>query len=190
MVTTDETVYNLVDFETHLAEFSNKDTWGVDQSLFVNGKNDQTWARQAGFLASYSEMGTILRAAPIAGIHRTTVTWWAHEDHMGFNARFQAAKAHFVERLEDIAFQRILRPDGKNRTGGDVLVITMLNAHAPEKYKQNVVVVDETPKRVAAKLAELAKQDAEERKTAEKLEELHRSENITAIERMREKGTG
>jgi hypothetical protein len=42
--------------------------------------NKQCWVRQEAFLAAYGELGTILHAARVAGIHRDTVNKWISAD--------------------------------------------------------------------------------------------------------------
>ncbi|MCH8129245.1 MAG: hypothetical protein IIC70_05010, partial [Acidobacteria bacterium] len=72
--------------------------------------------------------------------------------------------AAFADELENIAMDRIRNPEG--RLGSDILLITMLNAHKPEKYRTGIVVVDEVPKAVAAKLAKMAQEDKDQRDSA------------------------
>lgn len=180
----DPTEYDAAHFEGLIATFKDYEAWGIDVTASNTVKNN-VLMHQTGFLAHFSELGTILKASAASGINRITYQRWTTDDKYGFNARMQAARGNFLERLEDIAFHRILHPDGRNRTGGDILVITMLNAHAPEKYRTGIVVVDETPKAVAAKLAKMAAEDKEERDQAPAAT---RADNITAIERMRASG--
>lgn len=182
-----ETEYDGAHFDGLIATFQEYEAWGIHPTVSDDHQNAVTLARQTGFLAHFSECGTILKASQAASVHRSTIYDWMQNDKFGFNLRMQAARGNFLERLEDIAFHRILHPDGRNRTGGDVLVITMLNAHAPEKYRTGIVVVDETPKAVAAKLAKLAQEDKEERDQAPAAT---RADNITMIERMREGAKG
>ncbi len=111
--------------------------------------------RQEKFLRLFVEHGTITWAAEAAGIHRDTVYDWQHTDANGFAARFQSAQRGFADSLEHKAFWRIEHPEG-NR-GGDVLLITMLNAHLPDKYRPNAVVSDETARETLRALREAAK---------------------------------
>ena len=161
-ITTDSG-YSGVHFDQLLASFSDYEAWGIDVTECDTVKN-QVLMHQTGFLASFAECGTILKAAAHSGMSRMQVHRWITDDKHSFNIRMTAARASSLDRLEDIAFERILHPSG--RIGSDVLVITMLNAHAPEKYRTGIVVVDETPKAVAAKLAKFAQEDREERERA------------------------
>jgi len=110
--------------------------------------------RQERFLRLFVEHGTITWAAEAAGINRDTVYDWQHTD-ASFVARFQSAQRGFADSLEHKAFWRLDHPEG-NR-GGDVLMITMLNAHMPDKYRPNAVVSDETARETLRALREAAK---------------------------------
>ena len=176
-----EPEYNGVHFDELLRSFNDYEVWGIDVSERDTVKNG-VLMRQTGFLASFSERGTILKAAAAAGISPMTVHRWTTDDKHGFNARMTAAGGNFLGRLEDMAFERILHPSG--RIGSDILMITMLNAHAPEKYRTGIVVVDEVPKAVAAKLAKMAQEDKDQRDQAPAAV---RADNVTQLEQMRNK---
>lgn len=122
--------------------------------------------RQERFLRLFVEHGTILGAAEAAGIARDTVGDWQRRDVEGFVARFQVARDTFADTLERKAFWRIEHPEG-NR-GGDVLLITMLNAHLPDKYRPNAVVSDETARETLRALREAAKAPKPTPKEAER----------------------
>ena len=153
---------------------------GVDFHSLTTAEKKQS-VNQYLFLQSYSKAGTNTAAAKSVGITVHAVGIWKREDQLGFNARFAKAVEAFADELENIAMARINAPEG-NR-GGDVLLITMLNAHRPEKYRTGIVVVDETPKAVAAKLAKMAQEDREEREAGPAPS---RADNITQLERMRQ----
>ena len=69
----------------------------------------------------------------------------------------------------------------------------LMNGNMPEKYKQNnMVVVDETPKKVAAMLAKMAQADREERESSQfaATSQDRRSavaDNVTQLEQMRQR---
>ena len=86
--------------------------------------------RQDDFLRAYAATGTIRKAAEIVGIHRSTVSMWQKDDF--FRDRFMESKVDFREQLEELAFQRLREQGAKDNP---VLLITMLNAHYPEKYR-------------------------------------------------------
>lgn len=154
---------------------------GLDFTALGGQKKLQA-ANQHAFLSAYEFSGTLAASAKAAGVTRQAVWLWKQDDALGFNARFAKVVEAFADELENIAMDRIRKPEG--RLGSDILLITMLNAHKPEKYRTGIVVVDETPKAVAAKLAKMAQEDKQER---EKALETTRADNITAIEQMRNK---
>lgn len=152
---------------------------GIDFNSLEERKKSQA-VNQRTYLHAYAYSGTQASAANAAGITVQAVALWKQDDALGFNARFSKAVEAFADELENIAMDRIRNPEG--RLGSDILLITMLNAHKPEKYRTGIVVVDETPKAVAAKLAKMAQEDKTER---ERAPAATRADNITAIEQMR-----
>ena len=156
--------------------------YGVDLSV-LSAQQKLTWELQERFLDAYAGRGTKATTATRVGIHRKTVQWWEDHDLHHFNERFRIAQEHFNNVLEDKALELALglKP-GQNVTPLAIL----MNGNMPEKYKQNnMVVVDETPKKVAAKLAQMAQEDAEERKAGRSA--VTRQDNITQLEQMRAK---
>ncbi len=153
---------------------------GIDYTALGAQKKRQA-ANQHAFLRAYEFNGTETAAAKAVGITWEAVRLWKRDDSLSFNTRFPKAIEAFANGLEDIAMARIREPQGYR--GSDVLLLAMLNAHKPEKYRTGIIVVDETPKAVAAKLAAMARDDKEERESAPAAT---RADNITAIEKMRE----
>ena len=153
----------------------------IDYATLPTAKKKQAGNQQA-FLSAYAYCGTQTKAAEAAGLSRDVVTLWKQDDALGFNARFSKAVEAFADELENIAMDRIRNPEG--RLGSDILLITMLNAHKPEKYRTGIVVVDEVPKAVAAKLAKMAQEDKEQRDSAPAAV---RADNVTQLEQMRAK---
>ena len=139
---------NTETYETALAEY------GIEYTA-LSLQEKETLARQQAFLAAYAEAGSIRKAAPAAGITREGVQYWRRHNTLNFEPRMEAAVHEFREHLQDMAIQRITNPVG-NR-GSDLLLIAMLNAHWPERYRNNVVVVDDRAKEVLEKLAERRK---------------------------------
>ena len=120
------------------------------QSLTLGEK--ETWNRQEGFLAAYSECGSIRKAAPAAEVPRVTVMWWNRTDYLGFKARFEVAQHQFREMLQDMAVARV---QAQKPNDNPVLLIALLNAHWPDKYRPNQQESDDTAKEVLAKLSEM-----------------------------------
>jgi len=88
--------------------------------------------RQGLFLKALGEWGTIHKACRVVGITRHAYRMWVADDP-GFSGRVDSAKVDFGESLEDIALDRIKNPDkGK---GSDILLIGLLNANLPHKYR-------------------------------------------------------
>lgn len=124
-------------------------------------RNDLEY-RQSTFLMAYAIAGSIKSAAEGIGVTRTTVHKWGREDKNDFRAKFAAVKEDFREHLQDMAIDRV-----KAQKPGDnpVLLITLLNAHWPEKYRPNTIVTDGTAKEVMAEWKQWVK-DAKKTETA------------------------
>ena len=95
------------------------------------------------FLKAYAVSGTILAASRAIGIHRNTCLDWVKSD-LDFAKEFENAKVSFAETLEDIALDRIRNPD-KSR-GSDVLLMALLNANMPSKYRPQVAMSEDSAK--------------------------------------------
>lgn len=102
--------------------------------------------KQLDFLAAFVELISVTRAAKKAKIHRTTVYDWVHDDPE-FEKAYKRACEIATFKLEDEAVRRAyegtLRPVfqggvkvGSIREYSDTLLIVLLKARAPEKYKE------------------------------------------------------
>lgn len=127
------------------------DAMTVDLSQ-LDTTDSRIWTDQEHFLAQYGKCGTIMRAAEATNVSRETVRRWQRANKLGFAERFDLARERFREELEEIAFERLRDPQG-NR-GSDVLLITMLNAHWPEKYRPNAQPEDQAALRLMSMLRE------------------------------------
>lgn len=122
----------------------------------LSGRQRRTWDIQQAFLKAYAKCGSVKGAVRARGReNRTSVYSWEKEDILGFRERFELARQTYREYLEDLALSRIKGPTG-NR-GSDVLLMFLLKAHWPEKYREGRVSVDDTPKRVMEMLTEMMK---------------------------------
>ena len=101
---------------------------------------EETQYSQDIFLEAYAMCGVIKDAAQAANTHPATITAWKNDDAYGFRSKFEQAKQDFREQLETLAFERIKDPEG-NR-GSDVLLIFLLKAHHPDKYREQIVQDD------------------------------------------------
>ena len=100
----------------------------------MDSRSQRTIANQDAFLAVYREIGSVSKSAKEVGIDRTTVQGWARKDLHGFKEKYALAKEDFREYLQDMAVSR-----GQDQKPNDnpVLLITLLNAHWPEKYRRD-----------------------------------------------------
>ena len=99
--------------------------------------------RKALFLAAYEEWGTIKKSCELSGITRKTFKNWNYTD-TEFSNDMAEAKRTFGETLEAIALDRVKNPD-KNR-GSDVLLLGLLNANMPAKYRPSIAMDQDSAK--------------------------------------------
>lgn len=105
-------------------------------------------AKKEAFLAAYSEVGTITRAAEIAGIDRMQHYYWMDHDPE-YPERFRQAEQKAADRLEQEARRRAVegtekpvfykgKQCGVVREYSDTLLIFLLKGALPDKYKERV----------------------------------------------------
>lgn len=88
----------------------------------------QVW--REGFLKALSVSGNVRAACEAAKVNKATVYRW-RERSQPFAAAWDSAIDDSIERLEQEAYRRAV-------TGGsDVLMIFLLKANRPEKYREN-----------------------------------------------------
>ena len=102
-------------------------------------------ARQNYFLRAYAEYGTITSACKAVSIDRKTAHRWVSGDMQGFRDRFQEAREEFADSLEEMAFERLKEQGPRDNP---VLLITMLNAHKPNKYRPQASNDDESARQI------------------------------------------
>lgn len=118
--------------------------------------------RQRAFLAAFARLGTVTHAAEAAGIHQDTHRDWLHKDEQ-YAADFATAKAALLDKLEREAIRRAT--EGTNKPVywrgevvghvteySDTLLIFLLKANAPEKYRERVQIDHGLVESVAAQL--------------------------------------
>ena len=153
-------------------------------------------ARQDLFLISYGKTGTIKSACEASGQDRATIYKWRTEDVQNFKIRFEQANELFREGLQDLALNRIReqKPDGN-----PVLLITMLNACWPEKYRRDAYRADDGAKELMTEWKkwkkDMEKRDKTKAEVKEEIQEIdERTNAIQEVEKMlarrRGKGTG
>ena len=108
-----------------------------------NDKREESARKKALFLTAYGEYGTVLKACEVAGIVRRTYTHWQATDPE-FSKDLDQRKQAFGETLEGIALDRVKNPD-KNR-GSDVLLLGLLNANMPAKYRPQIAMSEDAAK--------------------------------------------
>ena len=96
--------------------------------------------RQDVFLKAYEKFGVITRACESIGLHRDTVRKWKTHDWYGFRERFFDSHMVFTESLEELAINRVkVQKPSDNPT----LLIALLNANHPDKYRPQSGTTDE-----------------------------------------------
>jgi len=105
---------------------------------------------QTAFLEAFERYGTIGKACEAAGCSRTRVYDWRRGDVQGFAGRWELSRHRWRETLEDRMISRLEDPQG-NR-GSDILLMFALKGAYPEKYKDTVVVTDNSAKDLIARL--------------------------------------
>jgi hypothetical protein len=114
-----------------------------------------THETQERFLAGYATGGTTskgLRAAQ--PLSRRTVENWRQHDYMGFRARQTMAFRAFCDGLEDKAMELV---GDLKVTNSPLLLLALLNANLPEKYRTGAIMSDDTAKDLLASIKELRK---------------------------------
>lgn len=91
---------------------------------------------QAKFLETLAISCNVTLSAKSANIERTTAYKW-RDEYPDFAAAWDSAIQEAIERLEYEAWQRA-------RKQSDTLMIFLLKAHKPEKYRENINVKVET----------------------------------------------
>jgi hypothetical protein len=116
----------------------------------------RTKANQDAFLATYTLTGSIRSACRAVGVSRGTHHVWVSKDTNGFKTRYAEAQEEFREALQDMAVERV-----KNQKPGDnpVLLITLLNAHWPEKYRRTGYLADNSAKEIMGEWKKWAKEN-------------------------------
>ena len=88
------------------------------------------------FLKEYNKRRTISSAVSGMDIGRTTIYEWFKEDSE-FKQNFDDSKLSIGESLESTAFALIDKMLESGDYSRPLLLITMLNAHLPERYRQS-----------------------------------------------------
>ena len=127
----------------------------------------KTYRRQDKFLKVYEETRSRSVSASYAGVSQASITKWIREDYLEFKQRYDEADTAFCEGLEQLALERVKMQDSKSNP---VLLITLLNANLPRKYRPAAVMTDDTAKDVLSQLRKLAKETPASKSKEEKEE--------------------
>ena len=122
------------------------------------------------FLKEYSKSKTISSSVTKLKVSRDTVYEWFKQDPE-FKQEFDDAKLAVGEGLESKAFQLIDNMVEKGDYGRPVLLITMLNAHLPERYKQTDTTNDSS-KQLISEFRKMAKDKKAKSKAVEQAEDI------------------
>ena len=115
------------------------------------------WARQEQVLRGFEALGNLTAACESAGVSRKTAEYWRRTDALGFAGRLENAKGGFGDRLESLAWDMVKRmKPGQNPT----LLICLLNATLPLKYRPAVQVDPVTARDTLSELRQLASSGA------------------------------
>ena len=134
-----------------------------------------TKATQDAFLAAFCITGSVRSAAEAVEVSRNTVWSWQKNDIHGFAKKYEKGKEEFREYLQDIAVDRV-----KDQKPNDnpVLLITLLNAHWPEKYRPGSTGADNAAKEIMSEWKKWVKQS---KKTTSPADE-EKSDSQQAVE--------
>lgn len=103
-------------------------------------KQIRHYDNQTAFLQAYAHFGKLYKAAHETNTSINTVESWQHMDTHGFRSRLHHAHEVYVEYWESVMDSRLETPQG-NR-GSDILLMFKLKAERPEKYREEVKVMD------------------------------------------------
>ena len=120
--------------------------------------------KQDVFIAALAEWGTKKKALEIAKIPPSTYAKWYGGDYE-FSKRCEEARFSFGETLEGIALERVMNPD-KGR-GSDVLLLGLLNANMPAKYRPSIAIDQDSAKELISewrKASQVVKKEVPEEK--------------------------
>jgi hypothetical protein len=130
--------------------------------------------RQKQFLMAFAANGTVKAAMGLAGIrHRKTVAEWRRDPE--FLDEMENAARDFREGLEELAFSRL---KDQSANSNPILLITMLNAHWPEKYRPGGTVEDDQAKRIQLDIRRLISQQKKAADDPEAAEVVKTAEDI------------
>lgn len=136
--------------------------------------------QQETFLKTFAEGASVRSSARIASISRNTLAKWVETDKNGFAKLYDQAQADFKDGLIETAMARIKEQSPKD---SPLLLITMLNAYIPERFRPNTIATEEVAKETISELRKLSKQ-AFEAHPREKEEEMASKSPLEQVEEL------
>jgi len=125
---------------------------------------------KALFLKEFAKSRAISAAVSKIGISRDTIYEWFKQDP-AFKQEFDDSKLAVGEGLESKAFYLIDKMVEKGDYGRPVLLITMLNAHLPERYKQTDTTGDDS-RQLISEFRKMAKEKKDKSKAIKQAEDI------------------
>jgi len=122
------------------------------------------------FIKEFMKSRTISSAVSKVPVSRDTIYEWFKDDSE-FKQRFDEEKLAVGEGLESKAFQLIDKMVEKGDYGRPVLLITMLNAHLPERYKQSDNTGDDS-RQLISEFRKMAKKKQAKPKVVKEAEDI------------------
>ena len=124
----------------------------VEQNLIdaLDTQAKHSLEKQDRFLKLFAQHGNVAQTAAGCGVGRSTIYAWERDDYLSFAKRWEQARHAYREAAEAQMDARLADPTG-NR-GSDILLMFKLKALWPDKYREAVVVVDDTAKRLLDRL--------------------------------------
>lgn len=120
--------------------------------------------RKQVFLKAYEQWGTVRAACHVVKISRSSYNRW-HAEDIEFAGELDQVKQAFAESLEELALARVRNPD-KNR-GSDILLIGLLNANMPSKYRPQFAMSEDSAKELIVEWRKAAREVAREARPTE-----------------------
>lgn len=131
------------------------------------------------FLQEYKISRTVSSAVSKLEVNRDTIYEWFKQDPE-FKQNFDDEKLAIGEGLESTAFTLIDKMLEKGDYGRPVLLITMLNAHLPERYKQTDNTSDDS-RQLISEFRKMAKTKKPKPKAVKEAEDIINDSNTKWI---------
>ena len=129
--------------------------------------------QKSRFLKKFKEIKTVYSTCEAVGIPRRTVYQWLKDD-IDFKTDFEDIRLGVGEQLESIAFRLVEKMEADQEYGKPLLLITMLNANLPGKYRQ----ADTTSEESKQLMEDFRKMAAEKKKKVDRTKAVKEAEDI------------